>query len=930
MRRVKRQRLTLPLYLIPIMIGLCGILFSRQFPNPVVRTVLVLACMGAPLFTMGTAVVRLNIARGQQILLFLGACMLTTGAVVTLGDLTSSFELFGPLPGASDVPGPIWEISRWLGMLGLLLGLFVLLYNAVWREQKVGELLDRFSSLAQHMGEGFVLSDADGTITQVNKSLLDMTGFRESDILGRDADELVETLELEPMQRATAPGRPAGVAEYTLQWDRNGMHRRFWITSSPLFAPGGELAGTLSTFRDITELHDLSERLEDYTRGLQKLVEDRTEQLRKSEDRLRGLLVHMNEGFLTVDTSFIVRFANDRIRSLLGIGGGDMRGRSVFDFTDPASHAVLLDLFRLAEHPEEADTGRVRREMDLLHEEGTLVPVMVAVSLVPASAGEDTRFSLVTTDISEMKVMQAQIEERAAELEAANEELRLVGRAKDTFLTNVTHELRTPLSTIRGYVEMFEAGSLGHLDEHQDHALKVMSRNLERLGTLIEEMLDFSRMEIRGIELVRSLSRLDRVARESVASATPQLREKGMRAEVEADDALPAVWADRKRLAQMLAILLSNAAKFSPQGSTIHIRVTRHGEDGASIAVIDEGIGIDPAYHQRVFDKFFQVDSSLARKYEGAGIGLPIAMSIARAHGGTIELDSTPGQGSTFTAILPECVFELPLDGGEPTSAHPLSVMLVDDTQESREALAEVLRAAGMSVCEMASSFEALRRAAADPPDILVLPDTLQERPCASILVSLRENQATSDIPALVLAGERMRPADADRLEGHAAALLRRPFGARALVRAIGKAHSPSGAVDGPEPGDKHNGIDVSPRVLVVDADGDFGEWLVTGLGLRGITCLRASGPEHVLELAGAAPPAAVFVDIDSWSDTAGALRRLRDPGSGTTRCTLVAVTGLTHPGEPPPGFDSVLRKPFPLARAVELAGGNGVHPDRT
>ncbi len=909
MPKSRQSRLSLPLYVIPILIGFSGILLSRQFPNTVVRSLIVLLSVSAPLFTLGNAVARLRIERGRWRMAILGAFMLIAGGVVMLWDLAAgSEELTGFFTPWGEVSDRVWELSRWIGTAGLLVGMVVLLYIVVRREEEVGELVRRFSSLAEQMGEGFLVTDTKGDIILANRSLLDMTGLHEQDILGRDIGSIAGKQELRSMFSMLDQRRQGKATEYTLAWDRNGVERHFWVSGTPIFGPRGGFAGALATFRDITELHQLSQRLEQYTQDLEKLVEDRTYKLLRSEERVRELLKTMSEGFLTVDEHFTIHFANDRMHALLRAEEGKLPGEDLLAYVSPAHCGRLHELVQTAHLPEEE---RLRPEVALVRKDGQPVTVVIAVAPITLAEADSARYSLVVTDVREFKRMQREMEERAAQLEAVNEELRMLGRAKDGFLTNVSHELRTPLSTIRGYVEMLESGALGKLDDVQANALRVMYRNVDRLGFLIEEMLEFSRLQIRGIELMRTLVRVEQLMQECAHSAHPQLEAKGMSLHAEVSEGLPSAWLDRKRIGQILQILLSNAIKFSHPGGTITCRASERENATLALSVCDQGIGIDKVHMKQVFEKFYQVDGSLARRYEGAGIGLSIAKSITEAHGGHIELESELGKGSVFTIVLPNALFSAP--AVQPIQTASTRILLVDHIDESADALRNALEAAGCGVTMAASTFAAVRFLSERSFDATFLADTMPDLPCASAVVKMRETAEETQMLLLVSVDEHISGEEAARLNALGARLLRRPFTAEQLARAIFQTYDVLEPMESEEI--SRNGMEEAASVLVVESDPDMREWLETALTLRGMHCLAASDITHAAQLAKEACLRAVFLDTDPPESSISVLRE----ALGGLSCPIFVLTGLEEGIKKYEDAHGVLVKPFRIQDALSL-----------
>jgi CheY-like chemotaxis protein len=369
---------------------------------------------------------------------------------------------------------------------------------------------------------------------------------------------------------------------------------------------------------------------------------------------------------------------------------------------------------------------------------------------------------------------------RAEELERVNAELRELDRAKDGFLTNVSHELRTPLSTVRGYAEMFASGSLGPLEPEQAKGVDVIHRNVQRLEFLIEEMLDFSRMQIQGLKLDRRLVNVANMLTEAGDSLEPSLARKAMRIETGWPADLPPAWCDRNRVGQVLGILLSNAFKFSPEGGVVRLTAETRPPRTLVVHVADAGIGIEPAHQKRIFDKFFQVDSSMTRRYEGAGIGLSIAKSIAEAHGGHLELESAAGEGSTFSLVLPDSLM-YPCGGAELTAErqnclHALHIIVIDDTVESRETLAGVLREAGCTVAEKRGTFDGFRLASQQAPAVVLLPDTMSDLASSQAATVWNEQFAEPGAGLVLLLSEHASDDVLLALRAAGASWLHRPF----------------------------------------------------------------------------------------------------------------------------------------------------------
>lgn len=241
------------------------------------------------------------------------------------------------------------------------------------------------------------------------------------------------------------------------------------------------------------------------------------------------------------------------------------------------------------------------------------------------------------------------IERDAHDAEATTEAYAELARLKAAFVSTVSHELRTPLTTIRGATSTL-LKNVDRFDEQQVHTLLGMvERQSDHLGKLIQDLIDIATLERGGIELVfEPCDVLDVIEAEMerVKATTPR------RIELVAAADVPPLRCDQSLITRILRNLIDNASKFSPTRDPIQIEVS-HSGGYVSISVCDQGIGIDREEHERIFDRFYQVDSSLTRRAQGAGIGLNIARELARLHRGDIQVTSTKGEGARFTVVLP-------------------------------------------------------------------------------------------------------------------------------------------------------------------------------------------------------------------------------------------------------------------------------------
>jgi signal transduction histidine kinase len=260
---------------------------------------------------------------------------------------------------------------------------------------------------------------------------------------------------------------------------------------------------------------------------------------------------------------------------------------------------------------------------------------------------------------SKLKAHGRQLAEQAAALEKANRELQELDRLKDSFLSSVSHEFRTPLTAIRSFIDILLAYPEEEFEQKKEF-LSIIRAESERLTRLVNNVLDFSKIQAGRMEYRFRRVLLDKVAHNALQSLWGLFARKDLKVYEEIDSGLPEVEADEDRLLQVLTNLLSNSIKFTPQGGEVHLRVNLHRADGhpgesdqVHIEVSDTGIGIPPQDLPFIFDLFRQAHNSLDDIQRGSGLGLSIAREIIHAHKGRIWAESEFGKGSTLHIHLP-------------------------------------------------------------------------------------------------------------------------------------------------------------------------------------------------------------------------------------------------------------------------------------
>ena len=458
-------------------------------------------------------------------------------------------------------------------------------------------------------------------------------------------------------------------------------------------------------------------------------------------ERLNAVFDSQDAGVLEVDASGHIQRMNHSAERLLDFA-------YLPGVTQPA--VVLVDL-RQADGalvlPRALAAGtEVREPVCNLLTAGRLVAVSVVVT--PLRRADGMGAVVAITDVSELREANRAAEDARVAAEAAQR----ADRAKSDFLANMSHELRTPLNAVIGYSEMVAEDLEGTEVEHLIPDVERVHAAGHHLLRLINDILDLSKVEAGRMELVEEDVDLAAIIRDCVETTQPMATSNATSIVVEPLDALPAVRGDEMRVRQCLLNLLSNAAKFTRGGSVrVHYDVT---EEDLLLHVSDTGIGMSPEQAAVVFEAFQQADSSTTREYGGTGLGLALTKRFMQMMRGNITVRSVPGEGSTFTLMLP-----VARDVGVASEPRVVSVsgadeaalvVVVEDDVASGELLLRSLEREGYRVRLYASGREGLTAIRELRPDAVVLDVMLPDLDGWSILSALKADDACADIPVVL------------------------------------------------------------------------------------------------------------------------------------------------------------------------------------
>ncbi len=633
--------------------------------------------------------------------------------------------------------------------------LILLAFEDVTDRRRAERELDEKSQWLQvtlsSIGDAVIATDADARISFMNPAAEKLTGWAAPEAHGKALHGVFNIVNEEtrkpvesPVSKAIRMGGIVGLANHTLLIARDGTECPIDDSAAPIRDDEGKVIGVVMVFHDITE-----------RRRAEQLLE-------VSEIRYRRLFEAAHDGILILDLpTRRITAVNPFLTELLGYPPERFIGKELWE----------IGVFR----DKEASQGA----MEELHAKGSVrfedLPLQDrngrrhAVEIVANIYQEDHQpvIQCNVRDISERKRFQ---DERAAHL--ANEQLlrmeaETANRSKDMFLATLSHEMRTPLNAIVGWISILRSGSCSDADLQE--GLEVIERNTKAQVELIEDVLDVSRIVSGKLRLETRPCELADVIKAAIDVVRPAVEARGITLDVRLDPSASPASCDAARIQQVVWNLLSNAVKFTAKGGKVSVTLGRE-QSSALIQVSDSGYGMRPDLLPYVFDRFRQADSSTRRRFGGLGLGLSIVKQLVELHGGSVEAQSEgEGRGSTFTVRLPIRAVRIDECGEEPEAAAPeseavtaspvpglrldgLRVLAVDDEPDARRLIAKVLEEAGATVTSAASVAEAMQALAEAHPNVLVSDIAMPEQDGLDLIRQVRAAGYTArDLPAVAL-----------------------------------------------------------------------------------------------------------------------------------------------------------------------------------
>jgi PAS domain S-box-containing protein len=595
-------------------------------------------------------------------------------------------------------------------------------------------------AIVESSDDAIVSKTLQGIITSWNTGAERLFGYTAAEIIGQPINILIPSDRQEEEAEILEKLRRGERVDHfeTVRVRKDGTTVDLSITISPIKDGRGRIIGASKVARDISERKRLEKAWQ------------------TSEAKFRRLLDKLPAAAYTCDAEGLITYFNHRAVELWGgtpkLNDPENRFCGSFKLLTndgvPLPHDQCWMALTLKENKEYSGY-----EVMVERPDGSRSLGLAYVTPIHDESGRLLGAVNVVVDISDRRRAEIEREELLMKEKAARAEAQAANRSKDEFISLVSHELRSPLTSILGYNRILRSNL--HDAEQIRHASDVIERNVQTQLRLIEDLLDTTRIVSGKLRLGLSPIDIIPVLAEALDEVRPAAKAKGIDLRTHYDTNPEMVNGDSGRLRQVIGNLLSNAIKFTPDGGRVEVWLESSDED-LRIVVNDTGKGIAPEFLPHIFDRLRQADSSSSRRHGGLGLGLALVKHLVELHGGTVEAASEGiGLGSTFTIKLPLVAqnrfleMELPVlltEGANPlpdsATIEGVRVLVMEDQGEAREALRDCLSKYGAVVTTVSSGGEAMAILAdttdAERPDVFICDIATREEDAYAVMNHIR------------------------------------------------------------------------------------------------------------------------------------------------------------------------------------------------
>ena len=511
----------------------------------------------------------------------------------------------------------------------------------------------KYQDLYEHSPDLLRTIDLNGVIINCNESYRKNLGYAKDEIMGSSIFKHTAERSHTDLKKGIDEWKISGIISNIEIWLRrkDGSSFPTLFSGNNLYGKNGQLIGRTVAFRDISDIYAARSRIEQDQKKINQQYDDLKKAnllLTAAEKKFRSLYDTSPDLMRTIDLDGIITDCNDAYAINLGYAKQESVGMSIFDHAAEQS----IDSVRQSFDSWKSGLRITNNEIWMKRKDGTIFPALLSATTFYEGDGK-MKSNTIIKDITELYNARKKIEENEAHIREQYEKLQKTDKSKEEFLTMITHELKTPLVPIQGYVDILLTDTFGKLTDAQRQRLEIIKLNSKTLSKLMTDLLDVQKIEIGQLRVSKARHNLADILHHVVENMKPTIEKYGITILTQLQPDLFCL-CDSMRIEQVINNLISNAIDFCPkENGTIIIKLYREGKN-AKIVVKDNGVGISKNKLEQIFVKFYQIDTSVTREHGGSGLGLVVCKGIAEAHGGKIWAESEgDGKGAEIHMLLP-------------------------------------------------------------------------------------------------------------------------------------------------------------------------------------------------------------------------------------------------------------------------------------
>ncbi len=512
---------------------------------------------------------------------------------------------------------------------------------------------NKYENLYENSPDLLRTIDVNGVILNCNKSYAKNLGYEKNEIIGSSILKHTAERSHADLEKGIAEWRATGMISNIEIWlkRKDGSSFPTLFSGNNLYDENGKLTGRTVAFRDISDIYAARTRIEQDEKKINEQYDDLKKinfLLASAEIRFRSLYDTSPDLMRTIDHDGNITDCNGAYALDLGYSKQEIIGMSIFDHTAEQSIDYMKHIFGSWK----SGHGIINKEVWMKRKDGTIFPALLSATTF-YEGDDQMRSNTIIKNIAELYDARKKIEENEARIRTQYEQLRITDKSKEEFLTMITHELKTPLVPIQGYIDILLTDAFGTLTDAQRQRLEIIKLNALTLSKLMTDLLDVQKIELGQLRVSKERHNLADVLQHVSENMKPNVDKYHIGMSIQLQPDLFCM-CDSMRIEQVLNNLLNNAIDFCPKENGQISIILRAEGSNAKVIVKDNGVGISENKLDQIFVKFYQIDTSVTREHGGSGLGLVVCKGIVEAHGGKIWAESEGSdKGSEIHILLP-------------------------------------------------------------------------------------------------------------------------------------------------------------------------------------------------------------------------------------------------------------------------------------